>query len=255
MKVITVINQKGGVGKTATANALGAGLIRKGYSVLRVDLDAQGNLTYSMGNREPNKSSLKVLIKGTEAHKNIATTDQGELIPFNFRLSEADTLIKGERKEYRLKDAVSPLEAFYDYVIIDTPPALGICTINALTASDVAVIPAEAKASSLQGINQVTQTIQAVKEHTNPNIDVLGVLFCRHNGRTVLSRDMVDMVTEQLEPIGCRPFETCIRENTAIAEAEAVQEDIFTYSPKSNGAKDYRVFVDEFIDRMEKGAN
>ena len=166
-EVIAVINQKGGVGKSTTAQAIGQGLTLKGYKVLFVDLDAQGNLTYSLNASQSNKTVLEVLTKQVDAKDTIQKTATGDIMPSSLQLSGADLMLTEMGKEYRLKEALEPIKSKYDYIIIDTPPALGILTVNALTACTGVIIPAQADIYSLQGIGQLNSTIEAVKKYCN----------------------------------------------------------------------------------------
>ena len=168
LKSYAIINQKGGVGKSTTAEALGAGLTLKGYKVLFIDLDAQGNLTYTLGANSKGYNSLDVLTQEATAEAAIQHTDRGDIIPSTPALAGADTAITSTGKEYRLKEALEPLKKSYDFIVIDTPPALGILTINALTACTGAVIPAQADIYSLQGISQLNQTIETVRGIATP---------------------------------------------------------------------------------------
>ena len=166
-EIIAIINQKGGVGKSTTALALGAGLINRGYSVLFIDLDAQGNLTHTLGIQSTNLTSVDLLAKRMSIKEVLQDTKKGTVIPASPTLAGADTVITDVGKEYRLKEALSDVLNDYDYAVIDTPPALGVLTINALTACSSIVIPAQADIYSLQGIHQLHQTISTVKQKNN----------------------------------------------------------------------------------------
>lgn len=246
-EIIAVSNQKGGVGKSTTANALGAGLLHKGFKVLYVDMDAQGNLSYSMGANNRAVSSLEVLTGTSTAKEAIISTPQGDLIPASPALASVDTLITDTGKEYRLKEALEPLLGEYDYIILDTPPALGTLTINALTACNSVIIPAQADIYSLQGIGQLSQTIQTVKKYCNKDLSIKGLLVTRYNARTVLAKDMAELLEDTASQLQTKLYKTKIRECIALKEAQAVQQDIFTYSPKSNATADYTAFIDEVI--------
>lgn len=248
-EVIAIINQKGGVGKSTTAHALGAGLSLKGFNVLYIDLDAQGNLTYTLGATASGLNSLDLLSKAATAAEAIQNTGQGDIIAASPALAGADTVITAVGKEYRLKEAIEPLKEKYDYIIIDTPPALGILTINALTACTGAVIPAQADIYSLQGISQLHSTIQTVKQYCNPSLKVKGIVLTRYSSRAILSREVAEMIEETAKRLDTKLYNTSIRENIAVKEAQARQQDIFTYSPKSNAAEDYKALVDEIIER------
>lgn len=247
--IVTVTNQKGGVGKSTTAHALGAGLAAKGYRVISVDLDPQGNLSYSMQADTAGKSAYDILTKKAGAADTIQRTACGHIIPAGAALSAADMELTSTGKEYRLREALQLIRSEYDFVVIDTPPALGTLTVNALTAADSLIIPAQAEVFSLQGIGQLSSTIQAVKTYCNPALKLDGILLTRHSSRAVLSRDMADLIGETAEQLGTAVYKTIIREGIAIKEAQANRQSIFSYAPKSNVAADYMAFVDEFLER------
>lgn len=246
---IAISNQKGGVGKSTTASALGAGLFHRGYKVLYVDLDAQGNLTYSMGATDAASTSLDVLTGNTTAKEAIVSTPQGDIIAASPSLANADIIFTATGKEYRLKEALDPIQNEYDYIILDTPPALGILTINALTACHSVIVPAQADVYSLQGIGQLANTIQTVKKYCNPTLYIKGLLITRYNARAVLSRDMADLLADTAQKLNTKVYHTRIRECIALKEAQARQQDIFTYSPRSNAVTDYNAFIDETLEK------
>lgn len=247
-EVYTVANRRGGVGKTATAHALGAGLTKRGYRVLYIDLDSQCNLSYDLGIQgELQYSSLDVLEGRATASEAILETEGGEIIPASPELATADRIIDGVGKEYRLKEALEPIARNYDYIIIDTPPALGVLTVNALTASSRVIIPAQAEIHSLQGIDQLYGTIEAVKHFTNKKLKIEGILLTRYIARSIISRDMKDNLEALAKEIGSKTFATPIRECSAIKEAQATQTDIYSYAPRSNASKDYEALVEEII--------
>ena len=250
---ISIINQKGGVGKSTTVNAIGAGLYRSGYKVLYVDLDPQGNLSYCMKATGSENTSADILTGRSPIKDCIVHTDQGDLVPSSPMLTSADIILQQnkDRKEKILQGALKPIEREYDYVIIDTPPALGFLTLNALTASTSALIPAQADIFSLQGIGQLSQTIDAVKKVSNRDLVIKGILITRYNGRTILTRDLTELLEDTAEMLGTKVFNTKIRECTALKESQAVQQDIFTYSPKCNGAVDYQQLIDEITGENE----
>lgn len=247
MEVIAIVNRKGGVGKTATAQALGAGLIRKGYSVLYIDLDSQTNLTYGLGAKLGWLSSMDVLTGDARTQDAIQNTPQGDIIAGSEALAGADAAIDGTGKEYRLKEALEGLR--YDYCIIDTPAALGTLTVNALTAAHSVVIPVQAEVYSLQGIGQLSKAIDAVKKYCNHDLYIRGILITRYNGRAILSRDMQSNLEDAARQLKTKLYSNPIRECISIKEAQAQQQDIFSYAPRSNAAKDYEVFIEEFLER------
>ena len=244
---IAVINQKGGAGKSTTSNAIGAGLFQRGYKVLFIDLDAQGNLSYSMKCENKPLSSLEVLTGTATAREATLTTPQGDIIPASPALASADTIITDTGREYRLKEALEPLKEVYDYIIIDTPPALGTLTINALTACDSVIIPAQADIYSLQGIGQLNQTIQTVKRYCNSDLTIKGIVITRYSPRAVLTRDMTDLLEDTAKQLNTKVFTSRIRECIALKEAQASQTDIFAYNPRSNAGIDYKALLEEMI--------
>lgn len=251
MKTIAVVAQKGGTGKTTTAQALGAGLARRGLRTLLIDLDAQANLSYTIGADTGRAGAFDVLTgRATAAQAIQRRRGQVDVIPAGPSLAGADLAITQAGKEYRLRDALKPLEKAYDVCIIDSPPALGILTVNALTASTTAVVTAQADIFSLQAIGALAATVDVIKRHTNPALTIGGILITRHNPRTVLSRDIIDMMKDASAKLNTRIYAAKIRECTALKEAQAMRRDIFAYALRSNAAADY----DAFIDELRQGA-
>lgn len=245
--IIAVINQKGGVGKTSTASAIGAGLILKGYSVLYVDLDAQGNLSYTLGANTQGYNALGVLERPETAKAEIQHTAQGDIIASSTKLSAADKLLEETGKEYRLKEALETVQGLYDYIVIDTPPVLGILTINALTACTGAIIPAQADIFSLQGIAQLSGTIETVKKYCNPRLSIMGIVLTRFNKRSIIRREVAEMLEQTAQQLNTKLYATKIRECTALVEAQATKQSIFSYAPRSNATADYKALVDEIL--------
>lgn len=249
MEVIAIVNRKGGVGKTATAQALGAGLRKKKKKVLYIDLDSQTNLTYGLGADAAGLNSMDVLTGEAKAKEAIQHTEQGDVIAGSETLAGADAIIDGTGKEYRLKEAIDGLQ--YDYIIIDTPAQLGTLTVNALTAANSVIIPVQADVYSLQGIGQLNQAIEAVKKYCNKGLTIRGILITRYNARAVISRDMQSNLEDAAKQLKTRLYKTPIRECVSIKEAQATQIDIFSYAPRSNAAQDYEAFLKEFTERKK----
>lgn len=240
-QVIVIANQKGGAAKTTTAHAIGAGLRRDGGKVLFIDLDPQANLTATMNATRAPLTVLDVL-RGTQAVRAITTTAGGDIIAASPYLAGADRQIAGPDK---LKKALQSIASRYDFIIIDTPPALGVLTVNALTAANYVVIPAQADPYSLQGIGQLMETIAEVKRTTNRALRIGGILITRYAGRAVLSRDMAELLQETAAKHKTKVYATPIREGIACKEAQAMKQDIFTYAPKSKPAQDYAALIEE----------
>lgn len=254
MKTVSVINQKGGVGKSTTAEMLISALSLKGFKVLAIDLDAQGNLSYSLAADLTSPTILEVLTEEISA-KDAIKKARADIISSNKALAGADAFIADTGKEYRLKEALEKISKNYDFCIIDTPPALGILTINALTASDGVIIPAQADIYSLQGIENLEETIKAVKKYCNPNLKIEGILLTRYNPRTILSREVSEMAEKLAEKLETKLFKAKIRDAVAVKEAQISQESLFKYAPKSNVTKDYESFINEFLDKERSKKN
>ena len=266
MKCLAIINQKGGVGKSTTAAAIGAGLILKGYRVLFIDLDAQGNISHTL-RATPNSSGIMAMLQEPEIVRQTIRQTIEELptaaitgskerkgaaavygvIASSNKLAAADTLLDSVGKEYRLKEALELIEPLYDYAIIDTPPALGILTVNALTAATAAIVPAQADIYSLQGIAQLSNTVNTIKKYCNPELAILGIVLTRYNSRAIISRELAELISSTAAKLNTKAYSTKIRECTAIKESQAVRECIYTYAPKSNAAADYSALLSEII--------
>ncbi len=253
--VISIINQKGGVGKSTTAHALSTGLSHRGYNVLLIDADPQSNITYILGDKKPindlysvlNGGDIKDAINYVKGYK-----DKLSLIASNQALASIDLVLKDVGREYTLKNVIEPIRNDYDFIIIDTPPSLNILTINALTCSDKVIIPVQADMLSIQGVGQLYDTIQTIRKYTNPKLEILGVLRTRYSKRTILSRDISDMLDDVAFTMNTRLYDTCIRESIVIKEVQALQEDMYLYSPNNNAVKDYNSFVEELLNQLKE---
>jgi chromosome partitioning protein len=251
-EIIVVTNQKGGVGKSTTAEALAEGLFIKKHKVLLIDLDSQGSISLTAGADTNKPTAYELLMNKANAHD--ATqyrTHRADIIPAGKHLIKLDIELTDKGKENRLKEKIDSLRSKYNYIVIDTPPALGVLTINALTAADSLIIPAQADLYSLQGIGQLYDTIGTVTAYTNPGLKLRGILLTRHNTRNILSRDMADTAKNTATAMNTFLYNTVIRECIAIREAQANQKNIYEYAPKSNASQDYLSFVNEFIGRKK----
>ena len=244
-QIITITNQKGGVGKTTTAAALMCGLRRRGARVLGIDLDPQGNLGFTLGLEiGAGYTTYDVLSRSHSIFEAISPTNYGDVIPSDIMLSTAEVEFTAPRREFMLAEQLQLVQDRYDFVIIDTPPALNILTINAYVASTGLIIPMEPEILSLVGISQLRDTYETIQKSYNPNLKVLGILMNKYNHRLRLHRDVLDMATEVALQMGPSVFSTKIRRSVDVATAPAHGQSILTYRPQSNPAMDYRKIVD-----------
>lgn len=245
--IITISNQKGGVAKTTTSAALAAGLKQKGYSVLAIDLDSQGNLSDNVGADNREKPTIYELLKNQVSIQDVIQhTEQFDIIPSNIMLAGLEKeIISDLGKEQRLKEVLANVN--YDYIIIDTPPALGLLTINAFTACDEVIIPTTAGIFSASGITQLYDTIRNVKKYCNANIKINGILITKFNPRSNNNQDMKNLINKLGEYISAPVYKTFIRNSIVIEEAQTRKTDIFTYKKDSTVASDYLAFIDEYL--------
>ena len=245
--IITVSNQKGGVGKTTTSAALASGLSMVGKKVLCIDLDPQGNLGFCMGlDTEAGYTVLDALKGNVTVWDAIKKTELCDILSSDITLSSSGLeAVRQEHRESILKDMLNPILNQYDYIIIDTPPALNLLTVNAYAVSDYLIIPMASDILSLVGLTQLKETVETVQAQLNPGLKVMGILLTRYNKRTCLARDVKEMADQLAEQMNTRVFDAQIRTGVAIAEAPAHGESIFTYNPRSSAVKDYEQFIQE----------
>lgn len=244
--IISLLNHKGGVGKTTCAVNIGAGLVELGKKVLLIDLDPQANLSLSLG-----LPRLQVTMYE-------AMRGEGDLAPYTAKpgldvvgsvldLSGIEMELLNEAgREYILKELLEPFRESYDYIFIDCPPSLGLLTLNALTASDTIYIPLQTQFLAMQGLAKIKQVIQKVKLRLNKKLDIGGVIATMYDSRKVLNRDVVETIRKFF---GELLFETFIRDNVTLAEAPSHRKDIFAYDRNSAGADDYLALCKEIIKR------
>lgn len=249
-KVISISNQKGGVGKTTTTSAVAAGFKLKGYKVLCVDLDPQSNLSFSSGAETEDCPTIYEILKGeAKTAFSIQKMPSFDIVSSNILLSGIELEFTQTGREFLLKEALNSVNDKYDYIFIDTPPALSILTVNAFTASDYIVIPMLTDIFSLQGIAQLSETIDRVRKYCNPNLKVEGIVLTKYNKRTILSREIKGTAELIAEKLNTSIFNSTIRSSVAIMEAQTNQQDIYNYSPKNAAAQDYMDLVEELIER------
>ncbi len=254
--IITVSNQKGGVGKTTTSAALASGIAMTGRKVLGIDLDPQGNLGFCLGcGTESSHTILDVLNSSVPVQEALVESDTCDLLVSDISLSSNGFENIPGRREYILKNAIAPVIDQYDYAIIDTPPALNLLTVNAYAASDHLIIPMASDILSLVGLAQLKETIESVRSTLNPDLNVLGILLNRFSWRTHLSRDVLDMANQLADQIDSKVFNTKIRSGVAIAEAPAHGESIFTYNLRSGAVLDYLEFIREIAPAIHLDLN
>ncbi len=251
-KVYTFANQKGGVGKTTTVISIGAFLSAQGRSVLVVDMDPQANATSSLGldKHREDTTVYHALIEKAPVAKIIKTTSRPRLhvVPSSPILAGAEVELVGMfAREMLLQKALAPVLRHYDYVLVDTPPSLGLLTVNALTAADDGVIiPVQCEYLALEGLGQLVHTINLVRENLNPRLAIAGVVLTMFDTRTRLSQEVADEVRRYFPK---QVFKTVIPRNVRLSEAPSFGETILTYSPGSAGALAYAALTDELLAR------
>jgi chromosome partitioning protein len=242
--IISISNHKGGVGKTTSAINIGAGLVKSGKKVLLIDLDPQANLSQSLGVTNPERT-IYGAIRGEYSLPPLNILTGLDIIPSTLDLSGAEVELSGEAgREYILRELIEPLKHNYSYILIDTPPSLGLLTLNALTASNKVIIPVQAQFLALQGLTKLLEVIDKIKKRLNKELKVGGVLVTQYDSRKVLNRDVVATIEAHFKD---EVFKTKIRDNIALAEAPAQGLDIFRYNPKSYGAEDYLSLCKEIL--------
>lgn len=247
--IIAVANQKGGVGKTTTTQALAAGLVGKGYKVLGIDLDPQGNFSTACGVESYNVPTIYEVMKRVATIQEAMQRTKGgyDLVPANIMLAGAEQELSQTGKEHRLKEVVAPVAGDYDFIVIDTPPSLGVLTVNAFTCATDILIPTTAGIFATAGISQLNETVTSVQKYCNPGVKIRGILFTRFNPRANISRQIKELAEQLSEYISAPIYKTYIRSAVAVEEAQANRADIFDYAGKSTVAEDYRAFIEEFL--------
>ena len=244
-QIIAVTNQKGGVGKTTTASSLVCGLHQRGARVLGVDLDPQGNLGFNLGLDISSGNTIYDVFKGEcSIERAILPSEYGDVLPSDIMLSAADVEFTAPRREFMLSDMLAGVRDRYDFIIIDTPPALNLLTVNAYVASTGLIVPMEAEVLSLVGVTQLQETIDTVRSSYNPELKVLGILITKFNGRLSLSRDILEMAQVVAKQLGSRVFDAKIHRGVGVAMAPAHGQTVLTYQPESRPALDFQSVID-----------
>ena len=247
-KIISIANQKGGVGKTTTSVSLSAILAKKGKKILMIDMDPQGNGTSGLGIDKNVKFSVyDVIIDDVEIENTIKKTEIENLdvCPSNINLAGAEVeLVDMEEREQRLKSNLDKIKEKYDYIIIDCPPSLGLVTLNAFTASDSVLIPVQCEYYALEGLGQLINTINLVKKHLNKSLYIEGALLTMYDARTNLSNQVVKEVKRYFED---KVYKVVIPRNVKLSEAPSYGMPITLYDKRSKGAKCYEKLAKEFL--------
>ena len=251
-KVISVANQKVGVGKTTTAVNLSALLAKKGKKVLLIDTDPQGNATSGVGvDKTVSFSVYDVLVDDVEIENTLQLTEMKnlEVCPSNINVAGAEVqLVSKENREYKLKEKIEKIKNDYDYVIIDCPPSLGLVTLNAFTASDSVLIPIQCEYYALEGLGQLINTINLVKKRLNKELVIEGALLTMYDARTNLSNQVVKEVKNYFDD---KVYKTVIPRNVKLSEAPSYGMPICMYDARSKGSRCYDKFAKEFIKKNE----
>lgn len=244
--VVAITNQKGGVGKTTASSALMAELTQRGARTLGVDLDPQGSLGFCLGLDIESCATIYEVMRGDKPVREVVVdTEYGDILPSNILLSGAELEFNRPGREFLLKTQLDELVGDYDFVIIDTPPALNVLTVNAYVAADSLIIPMAPEILSLLGVSQIRETIDTVRRHYNSRLKVLGILLNKFNPRLNLNREVLELSEQIAEQLDSKVFESKIRASVSVAEAPAHGESIVSYAPRSKPAQDFQALVDE----------
>lgn len=248
MRIIAVLNQKGGVGKTTLVVNLSAGLAGLGRRVAAVDLDPQAHLTSSFGvvPISPELTTFELLKGQASFGQMLVEAGAVKVAPSSLRLAGAELeLASLPGREFLLKEALEPVHGF-DFIFLDCPPNLGLLTINALTASHEILIPLQTEYLAMHSLSKLMDTVNLVQKRLNPSLKIQGIVGNRFAKRKRLNREVVEAIEEHF---GDRLFQTQIRDNVSLAEAPSFGKDIFTYKPRSIGAEDFGALCREFLER------
>lgn len=249
-RIVTIINQKGGVGKTTTAFQIATILERLKCRVLVIDMDPQANLTTVLKANKNSYSILDVLLKNVSASDAIQHLDSVDVLISNGNLSSYDMRFQGKDKEYRLKEVLEPIKKYYDFIIIDSPPSLSILTVSILTASDSFIITAAPDMFSIEGIRQIYDTYKAVKTYTNKELIIDGILLTRVEYD--IDHDISKMIKELANELNIKVFDTMITEEKVVKDSLMNSTSLIDFAPKSKAFANYLMFIKEFVTNISE---
>lgn len=254
MKIISVSNVKGGVGKTSTAAILSAGLTQRGNNVLMIDSDPQTNLTMCFLPEPPDGTpSIYHVYADGKSLDEVRTSikENLDLIIGDFELCNADMQFLKAGRLKMLRKAIKSIKSDYDFIVIDTPPNLGILSLNAFLVSDYIIVPMAADSFSLKGVRLLKQTLDEVTEETEKAVSVTGLLLTKYTNRTNVSKLLEKSINSAAELLDTKVFSSRIRQATVLQESQVAKVDLLEYAPKAPVTLDYQAFIDEFLERIE----
>lgn len=244
-RVIALGNQKGGCCKTSSAAGMGGALIQKGYKVLFVDCDPQADLTFTLKGDQNGKTLLDVLEGKTSAEDAVQHTENGDVLASCANMSSVEKWLTDPGL---LRKKLDPICNRYDFILIDTPRALARLAINAFTAADDILVPCTSDVYTLNAINQLTDTVSVIHNKSNPDVRICGILLCRQDARTNISREIEELLRSRSEKqYGTKVYKTVIRQGKHVREAALLQTNLFRYAPTCNPAIDYMSFTEEYL--------
>ena len=253
MQIISVANIKGGVGKSSVCSVMAAGLAEKGYKVLLIDSDPQCNLTMCFLQEQPDETLSLYHVYNNEKsidEVKIAVKEGVDLVPGDFSLCNADMQFMKAGRLKILQKAIRSLDSEYDFIVVDTPPNMGLLSLNAFLASDYIIVPMAADSFSLKGIRLLKETVDDVTEETGKELPVAGILLTRYNGRTNVSKLLENSINSAAELLDTTVFSNRIRQAVVVQECQLAKTDLFSYAPNAPVTEDYRGVIDELLKKI-----
>lgn len=245
-KILAIVNQKGGTGKTTTTVNIGSAFAAKGHRVLLIDLDPQGNLTYSLGINEFDNGIVDVLMDNASIFDSLIERESMHVLPASTHLAKLElSQIDMSNTAYILSNVLNEVDEYYDYILIDCPPSLSWLTINALSAAHKVIIPMQLDVFSIQGLRQIMATVEELRDEYNKDLEIAGVLAVMVDSRKKLTNEVMEHVRGNFN---IRMFRNLVRTNVKAAEAPSFGESVISYAPKSNSANDYIEVADEILE-------